>query len=624
MDSNNTLITEDLSESHSPEVSNMVTVTLLKTKGWIPADSQKMNSKGLAKCKCLSDFKKLTLEEKLNLREIPVICDNPVWACQDSVGFWSYDENGFLWRTAKKNRMITKYFINLKDDSGLQAVEPISLIKNKEIIEEGFKMPDQNKNVDFKDELKDLVGEIESEGEITTTPTGTTSFTEGGKTTTPKTDAEKEKEKQEKTARHNNLISVITQNTANVELADSTELTTFNRNYGSLVGYITAAESKIMASAPKRPIMVDGKAQLTAEGKKDAVINAQHTAGKKVPQSYYLKQPKLVLKEAAPTSHQGTIIEMPAGGAVSDSSFFQAGEIKFDAARRDLVLVVDDKDTMAYFIMNYFGGLINENKATHGELAGELKVSLEAAVSKKDSSTKSKIVHKSITRKRIITDTNYIPRKVYQTVTLSELVNKATDAQRVEANRSLFHKFFDVKDAGILYNDLDNVSKPLISMDKESKQIASVFIAPNGKPMSVSKFFDAAKQIANPEIPLKIFKNKTTGEGQSASYITYDVLNPNKDLETLNPQTNPKFSVMVKALNGRLTVAECIKKCIKAKDSTNPTSQRKELSNDEARKVLFNTIQGATANIKVDVKLDKKSSESLKKQVAEIKFSKEA
>ncbi|VYU45087.1 hypothetical protein [Clostridium paraputrificum] len=589
-------------ELNGQQGSEIYSLSSLKKNNLVPVDVKRLSDTGIAnRCIRLSEFEKLSLEQKLGVSKI-VIADDAVWAGLGNSVSVSSNGKDSLWITARDNSMITKNVVDL-DSTGdkltLLPIHPISLIRKAQL---------EQKTVKFKEEKTmavdygKLIDDIEIEGQGAPVPAN--SFAG---------DSDKAAKDREKIANNKTLLDAISTNTQGVDIAECHALRAFNRRVGSLIGYITSTDAKVIASAPLKPVLVDGNVQLDPAVTDEAIKNA-FNQGKRVPVSKLKRVPTLTFKESAPSTMLGAIIAIPQGGLVPMDVITngEGKKVEFDANDQSLVYLAKTKDEIAILALEYFGGMLRENEITHGELAGDITITAEAAFSKKKGPI-ARIVFKPSKRKRVIIGTNYVPRKTFATMALSEIRN-ANAQEQSHMNKSVFGPIFKVVDNGSKYENLDAASKALIG--KDGDVYTSEFFKAGGQAPIVTRFFDNDQTIADPQFPRKEFVSKD-GKKETAKNITFDVLNPKEELASISPETSKKFAAMREAM-GTLTVKEAVKSVIRKAPKANPKAQRLTLSANESLALLLNASSKGTDTLNLETGLDKNGISKLQEDIASL------
>lgn len=589
-------------ELNGQQGSEIYSLSSLKKNNLVPVDVKRLSDTGINnRCIRLSQFEKLSPEQRLGVSKV-VIADDAVWAGLGSSVSVSSNGKDSLWITARDNAMITKTVVDLDstgDKMTLLPVHPISLIRKAQLEKQSVKIKEENQMANVN--LEDIIEGLDS---APGAPKAANSFSG---------DSNKAEKDREKIANNKTLMDAITTNTQGVNIAECHSLRAFNRKEGSLIGYITSTDSRVIASAPLKPILVDGKPQIDPNKADEATINL-FNLGKRVPVSKLKRVPTLTMKESAPSTMLGVIMALPQGGLVpmDDITNGEGKRVKFDPNDKALVYLAKTKDEAAIIALEYFGGLLKENELTHGELAGEINIGVEAAFSKKKGPV-ARIVFKPTKRKRVIIGQNYIPRKTFATMALSD-IREASEEVKSEMNKAVFGPIFKVGENGSKYELLAAESKALIG--KDGDVYSSEFFKAGGKTPHVTRFYDNEKVIANPHFPKKIFTVKE-GNKETAKNVTFDVLNPKEELMAISPETDPKFEAMRKAM-GTLTVREAVKQVVRKAPKANPKAQRLVLSADESLAILVNASNKGTDTLNLDAGLDKVGLSKLQEDMAAI------
>lgn len=495
---------------------------------------------------------------------IGVIADGSVWVGKSENKYFSYDGN-FLWIS---NNLLSKNKID-KIDGVMRRIPLSTTVINKE-----------ENRMENKTSANDLLNAVEGidatavvEGE------NVTPAAEEVKPSAAFTSDEKELKKLQKQQRKEQYDRLLAE-TDKIQLRDRTALTNFNRTFGSLIGYVVNNEPKVSATTVKKFALDSNGNRLhssSASNEEIGLIKAKKYKG--VSSKAFEKVDNLVIKQQGTGSPKGLILSLPKGGAVLRDELVSnetTTPVKFDENNKDLAILVFPLDTAISYIADYFGGEIKENEATHGDSAGTVVVKGKCVVKDGAMGTIYKLVPSN--RKKLIDVNNFLPRKTYKTMALSEI--RSSDAKvKSNANRSLFGNLIANSEK---YNAMPTDVK---SQFAEKDGVYTSDFIDNNKNPNVLDFF-TKEPIANPAIPVKEPKGKEGKE--KLAYVTFDVLNPNKELESINPQVNPRYQAIVGALGG-LTVKDVVAKAISVKKKSKNSM---EISSEDMIKLLTMASQG--------------------------------
>lgn len=554
------------------------------------------------KCIELDEFIKLSDEDRSSCSK-HVIASNSVWvaATKDFKKIFSSNGIDTVYLTSKNNRMISCY--KVEEINGMYELvlkKPISLIREYTRIKEEVKMDTNMDNVN----LDEAMGAIAREAAATGASVGTSNSFGTTKKAGLST-AEKER-------RHEQLVGALSTAIQGVQVSNIASLAAFNRKHGKLLGYVTNQEPKIMASTVG-VVQLDnsGKAMLTAEAMSDPNVRELLNRGGKLPASKYVKIPKLVLKESAPTTPQGVIFTIPKGGIKTSDEITSGKPITFDENEKDLVLMSKPKDEAIFMFINLFGGAIHQEPSTHDGSEDTVTAKVDVAMSKKLQKSVAKLKLEATLRKRLVTAHNFLPRKVNKTVRFSEL-GKLGEQEYNELLMGMFYNLVVPGSTGKSKRELmDEESKSLFSATLgdtlEDTKFTSTLINPQSAAPEIKQFWGDGV-ISDPEFPVKVVKpasKPTATKKFTTSAVTFDVLNPNPDLRDLDPAVSGKYRAMVNALGGRATVADVVKSVIKTKGKAkSKTSQRQVMDNKEAIAFLANAAKSNTAGIDLSASID--------------------
>lgn len=541
----------------------------------IPSSSRELSSDEIHKSLTYSEF-----ISRKDLKDIDkdVICDNCIAASKDSKGIFSIDKDGILWRITDNKKVISKNYIEMDGNKLQRAQKELSSPDLK-----SFKNKEEQK-MDSKDLLKSLMNEHNAQQEMAPVA----NFSAPNKV---ELSAEEKKAKKERDA------AALAENiSANVSaVADAMGLQSFARQHGRLVGYVTNNGPKILVSTPNEPILENGKTKLTAAGAADAQVKAKLAKGEKIAKRFLECAPKLVVRQSAPSKYIGVIYTAPVGALVPIDQFRKAGTtVEYNESEKDLVTICQSNDEAFYSLFNYFGGVIQEDPRTHQGSEATARVVAIATYKDGETTTKSSIQVEG--RRRNVTDYNYIPLKVNKTVTLQDVLN-GDDKLKADMNKSLFANLFNVTKRGVKYELLNTESKKLVR--KDGDVIVSDYLS-GSAPMKVTSWSDSNIILDNPALPVKEYKPKKSGNGETGKYVFFDLTNPNEELAYLSPERNPEYATIRGAL-GNLTFDEIAKSVAKKKKARQGGSgNKKVLDAAQATSLLYNAAMQATTKMTVD------------------------
>lgn len=493
-----------------------------------------------------------------------VIADGAVWVGKSGKNYFSYDGN-FLWVS---NDLLVKNKLD-KIDGVMRRIPLSTTVINKE-----------ENRMENKTSANDLLNAVEGidAAAVVEEENATPAETEV-KPSVAFTGDEKELKKLQKQQRKEQYDRLLAE-TDKIQLRDRTALTNFNRTFGSLIGYVVNNEPKVSASTVKKfALDASGNRLPSSSASTEEISKIKAKDYKGVSSKAFEKVDNLIIKQQGTGSPKGLILSLPKGGAVLRDELVATDTttpVKFDENNKDLAILTFPLDTAISYIADYFGGEIKENEATHGDSAGTVVVKGKCVVKDGAMGTIYKLVPSN--RKKLIDVNNFIPRKTYKTIALSEI--RSSDAKvKSNANRSLFGNIIANSEK---YNAMPTDVK---SQFAEKDGVYTSDFIDNNKNMNVVDFFNK-EPIANPAIPVKEVKGKEGKE--KLAYVTFDVLNPNKELEAINPQTNPRYHAIVGALGG-LTVKDVVAKAISVKKKSKNSM---EISSEDMIKLLTMASQG--------------------------------
>lgn len=492
-------------------------------------------------------------------RNLGVVANGAKWVGKHSQSYFSYDGE-FLW-IANKNFIKNKL---QEDENGSLTRIPVEVLTIHQ--KEEKKMENMTK----ADELLNAVQGLDADEIIGGGVNESAAFT----------DKElKAKQREERKAALDKLLA----ETNETKFRDKSGLVAFNRNLGSIIGYVVDHEPKVVVTTTKKFDLDANGNRIADESASPAeVALIQSKKYKEVKPSSFKRKNVLLIKQQGVGSPKGTIIQIPRGGAVLRDELVSSDvstPVPFDDKDTDLVTLSLSFDQGVSYILEYFGGTIKENAATH-QAPGNVEVKGKGVVKDGGINVVYKLVP-SNGRKSLITKTNFLPRKAYKTVNLSEARSMDNNGKS-KVNEYLFKNLLDQTEK---YDAMSAEDKALFS--EKDGVYSSDFINKN-KDLGVVDFF-SKEPIENPALPVKDIKATKSGKVRS-TYVIYDVLNPDEELEALNPQNDVKYAAMVKALGG-LTVKDVVSKAISVRRKGSKNSM--EISVDDMTKLMAASMKGA-------------------------------
>lgn len=575
-----------------------LTLESLKRVGAIPKDTREIKrSEGFI---TQTDFNKLSYEEKVRNKKA-VVLDNFKWVgYSPSTGLtFSYDGTYVGKLTSKGKQLCLQDFV----DNKLATIKFITLIRkdDKQMSELG--------NLGNLD-ISSIVNQIGVEGGAGA-PGGVAPMQAFADTTTPTPEA--------------SIKNFISSNIEGVSLADTTDLSIFNRQHGELVGYITAND-KAVKFTTKTVVKTetDGKKALIANASPE--IRSEHARGNRVAAEYYEKETILEPKESAPGKVLGSVIGIPAGGLVPFSEFRNSDVVKFDSNDKTVKYAVYDKDQTNNMLSFYFNSKIREAASTHGGAAGLLTLKMVPQI-KRDKEDQSETLYVrpklvAENRKSVLIDTNYFPVKVYDTIQVSGSI---TPEQAKVLNESAFiNLFLTPATKENTTPKINKLSSRFASrIRKENDQIVSSYFTQNvaeREAISVGAFHNKEEKRTVIEIPVKKAHPKKEGTGEVWRFETFDSLSKKAEEDAAyaakTSLKNGKFDHFIAACHGALTV-----EALKSLTRRRATGKSGAMVVDEkdTKSLLFRSMQSGLQGVKIEGTKQRTSYEQFSELIAGIR-----
>lgn len=377
--------------------------------------------------------------------------------------YWSREGNNYAQYSIKGRTYTTKV---LNDKGTMLETDVIDTIAIPEGMEsEKDKEDRKNKLKEFKEkkevntmakDIKSLLQNIQAKEEEKNTNAGTiegvnklNSFDSveapQSKELTEEEKLEKQRrleEKKKNVAQRQEYVNTIETEAADVKLADSTKLKTFNHEYSRVLGYLTGREEICVAGfRTNKYIDKDNPKAVYLKG------NPNTPAPGKASQ-YKLSDLKydtlLTFKQSRPTKAIGVFVEMPVGGNIPMSEFQKEGEIKYEADTTPVRLLYSIEDfttLLGYYLLN---GEMKEHEDIFPKPSNYtpdvIKLftktyNIKANPAKNTKArTATKIIIKPATGRNLIVPGNYIPRVTYKALDIYNLRGEEVEIM----NNSIF------------------------------------------------------------------------------------------------------------------------------------------------------------------------------------------
>ncbi len=536
--------------------------------------------------------------ESSNIDGMPeqiVVVDNAEWIAfskskniyfsgnsKGEVGKFCINEEQFTISTLKRNRLHPKFNKNFKIRKGDRTMEDVKT--SVDTILDDVNLDSTDLGGDFAG-LGDIdlnLGDMAGADNTATNPLDAFDNIEAGVAGTSKDDPKQEQ------------WDAITTAIADVELADITELSIFNRNYGALYGHITANDEAIKFGTSTKKVIdpVTKKYKLVETATQD--IKDRYARGEDISDiddTNFETELVLTRRHVAPGKVLGSVIAIPEGGFKAMSELRSSNKISPDASKTDVKFFLYNIDEAMQIIVNLFDSQIPEAKETYMDAASVVKVATRNSTKKdKDtglSVTTTKFILKAEGRSNLVVPTAYLPIKTYKTVSLDGAISEE-DAQLLAL--SSFHNLYTEYKGSSKHAKLRDEDRGLISKTPEGvfaseyfKADASARLALKVKPYYVK---DKEAVLEHLEIPVK--KNMSKDASKTTyRYVTFDCTgNTEGEGATLNSlalaASGRKFSTFYNAVGG----AEVLNK-----ESLSGLKAKKKKKSDESNATDAKTIR---------------------------------
>lgn len=464
-------------------------------------------------------------------------------------------------------------------------------------------------DIKFGDELNNIGAELGGEG-----TEKLTAFDEKEKEKNDEADAEKLAKQKERDAKKSKLDTMITSDTAGIQLADISVLAQFNRKNGAFMGYITQNDALVKFgtstvivkdASTKKPKLADN----ADPSVRNAVNRGQSIAG--FSKENFVTETSLTVKQTTPGKVLGTIIAIPEGGNVSLADVFGEKTVKPDETKKDIRYLLLDNDESIQIISQLFNGRIHESQVTFGEQATDIDVKLklvDTVDSENLPTVLKKFSMKPVKRSNKMTVNSYFPLKTFKTVSLSGTI---TEEQAADMAFSAFQHLYQtsLKSVGRKIDSLKASDKGLIDQDKDSKFSSKYFTVDVSSrvPLQIKPAFTPNKdeKLQNIEIPIKELKQGKSNN-PTAKYVHFDCLGKldSVDAKTLNPlsqaKAGMKFSVFFNAVGGEATINEDALRTIKPRRGSKNGKASSEVDSKTIRELLAAPLQGRDGSLKYE------------------------
>ena len=327
--------------------------------------------------------------ESSNIDGMPeqiVVVDNAEWIAfskskniyfsgnsKGEVGKFCINEEQFTISTLKRNRLHPKFNKNFKIRKGDRTMEDVKT--SVDTILDDVNLDSTDLGGDFAG-LGDIdlnLGDMADAENTATNPLDAFDNIEAGVDGTSKDDAKQQQ------------WDAISTAIADVELADITELSIFNRNYGALYGHITANDEAIKFGTSTKKVTdpVTKKYKLVETATQD--IKDRYARGEDISDiddTNFETELVLTRRHVAPGKVLGSVIAIPEGGFKAMSELRSSNKISPDASKTDVKFFLYNIDEAMQIIVNLFDSQIPEAKETYMDAASVVKVATRNSTKK--------------------------------------------------------------------------------------------------------------------------------------------------------------------------------------------------------------------------------------------------
>lgn len=220
----------------------------------------------------------------------------------------------------------------------------------------------------------------------------------------------------------------IQEASAGTTIADTLQINLFNQKYGRCGGFITRNDATVKVTK-KSVVKLDGSGNkiLTAEAPES--VRKDFEAGKSVARSYFQKEDTIALTHAKPAKPIGVIIGTPVGGDIDITDIVgQSGAVSKKSDDTTLVVRILPYDMALTYLAALYDNKIKESEQVMGDKASMIThVARPVEIKAKDGSGsvvskyRSTLKQDTKVRKTLLTETNYFPLKLYDTIPYQNL-----------------------------------------------------------------------------------------------------------------------------------------------------------------------------------------------------------
>ena len=348
----------------------------------------------------------------------------------------------------------------------------------------------------------------------------------------------------------------------------------FNRKHGRLLGFITNRDRCIKLTTRKEKIVENNVFVLTQDCPAEQRSAYEADKSKKPADKYIQKEVNAKLVESKPGAICNVIYTIPEGGDQS-LSLIVSGNAVLDATKTAKIVKIVPTELAFDAISVAFGGTIMESEEVLGAKADTIlavsvigKGKVDPATGQPTNVTKCSFkLAKGSKRSSVITENNYIPKTVYNTVPLMSL---SPEMSKV-LNASVKAVIKDDK-----YAALSPASKKLITLDQATGEMTCQYFAPGVATVdvTVARFDDPKQPLSAINYPIRReVVSKNDPSKKSWKYETF-----NLDDEAKGPFSKPEFQDFLKKAN---VTKEMIKQAVNTKSGNGGKQRPNVLSTEQ-------------------------------------------
>lgn len=248
------------------------------------------------------------------------------------------------------------------------------------------------------------------------------------------------------------VLQDIDQTSSGKTVRDNYRVYTFNQQHGRLKTFVTRTDKAVKVSFVSKCKLDAQGNKILKEGaspedirKHEAFLKRakDDTKTRDAAASAFVKEKTIAIREANPGKIVAMVLGVPEGGFVDYGDLTQAGAtddvIDIDTSKTTERIIMLDREAGLQFITDYFDGKILEDEKIVGPSAAW--INLQYKVDPKAEEQNKIIAIMKVARKpgevggrkKVLTASNYIPLKVYDTVNVSE-IKTAEDAVALNNN----------------------------------------------------------------------------------------------------------------------------------------------------------------------------------------------